>query len=433
MLPNDDADVLILGAGAAGLAAAQVLVDAQLNVLMLEARDRVGGRIWTVHDERSPLPLELGAEFVHGKAPATMKVIEAARLPWMELAGDRWCSEKGKLGVCQDFFEELEAVFKKMSLGEKDRSFLEFLNAEARDVREEVRRHALRYIEGFEAAHPERISVQALVRENKKSEEIEGDRAFRITSGYDSLLQTMMAEMDADRCRIQMSSAARAVKWSEGPVEVETEDETFRAARCVITLPLGVLQSGGVQFSPPLSAKKEALARLEMGPVLRVTLQFRERFWEGIYADGRSIGDVSFLLSDRPVFPTWWSTMPKRTPLLTGWSAGPSGEQWKGKADDEVVECGVRSLAALLGVSFKEVQDQVVAAHFHNWQADPFSRGAYSYARVGGLDAARDLASPLNQTLFFAGEATNFDGRNGTVDGAIESGRRAAGEMLRTL
>ena len=431
MARTDEADVLIVGAGAAGLAVAQALTAAGLSVTLLEARERVGGRIWTLHEPAAEAPIELGAEFVHGCPPEIFDVANRAKVPLQEVGGQRLCSRNGELDICPDLYEQFEQVFKRMPGCGEDRSFLDFLNTDAQDLPENLRKLVLEYIEGFEAARPNCISVQALVRENKAADQIEGDRAFRLLSGYDALLNTIA---DAgDHCDVYLNRTVRTVRWSEGSVELATEERSFRAPRAVITLPLAVLQSGEVQFDPALSAKQSALNHLEMGVVMRVILRFRERFWENMRVDGKPLRDLSFLHSDNPYFPTWWTTMPRVTPMLTGWSAGPHGLSLRQRSDEEIVDCAMLSVGELLHLPAKELRDLVAASYFHSWHKDPFSRGAYSYACVGGLNAARELAEPLCGTLFFAGEATEFNGRNGTVDGAIASGRRAAREILQSL
>lgn len=430
MTKNVSAEVLILGAGAAGLAAAQVLLSKGIKLIVLEARDRVGGRVFTQHDPASEVPIELGAEFVHGKAPETLAIVNSAGLKVQEVEGDRWCSRKGELDICQSLYDQFERVFKKMKADGRDRSFLEVLNEAAADVPEDIRRLTLEYIEGFEAAKPDRISEHALVREQKAAEEIEGDRAFRVTSGYDSVLKAMMEEFKSGGCELHLNTVVKAVRWGSSDVEVEADCGMFRAQRVLITLPLAVLESGAVRFEPELTAKKTAMAKLETGPVVRVTLRFRERFWEKIEVKGRSMGKMSFLHSDNPYFPTWWTTMPRVSTLLTGWSAGPHGLALSGKSDEEVVDCAVQSLADLLHYEMGRLRDRVEASYFHNWQKDEFSRGAYSYACVGGIDAAFELAKPLEGRLFFAGEATEFNGHQGTVEGAIATGQRAAREVL---
>jgi monoamine oxidase len=432
----DDAHVLIIGAGAAGLAAAQALVSAGLQVVILEARDRVGGRIWTVHESGLEVPIELGAEFVHGRPLEIFDLVEAAHLPVQEVAGDRWCSRKGKLSTCEDLYERFETVFKRMSDAEQDTSFAEFLRQRCSDLPDAIRTWLMAYIEGFEAAHPGRIGVRSLVRENKGAQEIEGERAFRVMAGYDSALKALVAELSGDALHLHLNEVVRVVRWSNGAVLIETAERRYRAQKAIVTLPLAVLQAQTVRFDPP-HEKDHALDRLVMGSVVRVALRFRERFWEDINVNDsgqrRSLANFSFLHSDNRDFPTWWTTMPRRSPVLTGWSAGLRGERLSAKSNDEVTEIAIEALASLLHVDVKPIRDLTVSAHFHNWQKDPFSQGGYSYAAVGGLSAAGELSRPLAQTLFFAGEATDRDGHHATVNGAIASGYRAAREVLRSL
>jgi len=425
---TNDADLLIIGAGAAGLSAGRALAEAGVRIRLLEARDRIGGRVWTVHDPASAVPIELGAEFIHGKAPETFEIVEQAKLAVQEVDGDRWCSRKGQLEICRNLYDEFEKVFERMKYDGPDRSFLEFLRAEGANLPEDLRKLTLEYIEGFEAASPERISEHALVRENKASEEIEGDRAFRVMSGYERVIGEMGKGLT-----IHLSTEVRAVRWKRGAVEIETERGTYCGRSALVTLPLAVLQAGVVKFEPELVSKQNALAHLESGPVVRVVLRFSERFWEDIEVKGRSMSKMSFLHSDDRNFPTWWTTMPRISTLLTGWSAGPHGAALSRKSNDEVVDIAVCSIAGLLKMDPTRVRELMEASYFHNWERDSYSGGAYSYACVGGIDAARELAMPVESTLFFAGEATEFNGKQGTVAGAIASGQRAAREILEVL
>lgn len=204
--------------------------------------------------------------------------------------------------------------------------------------------------------------------------------------------------------------------------------------RVLVTLPLGVLQSeNSVQFQPSLPGEKRvALEKLIMGKVARVTLCFHERFWRDLHGmpDSKSLGDLSFLFSRTDLFPTWWTEMPEEVPMITGWSAARSAESLVGLGKDAVIEKAVEAIGNLLQVGKSEIKSKLRAAYFHDWDTDPFSRGAYSYVGVGGEGCQRTLGEPVANTLFFAGEATDTSGHNGTVHGAIASGQRAAKEIL---
>jgi len=170
--------------------------------------------------------------------------------------------------------------------------------------------------------------------------------------------------------------------------------------------------------------------KLETGEVIRVVLRFRERFWEKIQpSPDRNLADLSFLFSQDEWFPTWWTTMPKKYPVITGWAPFRAGRRLSGQDPSFVTEKACQALARLLGVGVGIVEKSLLEARFHDWQSDPFSRGAYSYGKVGADGAQATLAAPLEQTLFFAGEATESSGNNGTVHGAIASGHRAAAEI----
>lgn len=170
-----------------------------------------------------------------------------------------------------------------------------------------------------------------------------------------------------------------------------------------------------------------------MGRVIRVTLRFRERFWKDLphsrETRSKSMDGMSFLFSHDDWFPTWWTTAPVELPLLTGWAPFHCASRLSGQSESFVIEHSMAALHRLLGVRIQELEGLLEHAYFHDWQADPFSRGAYSYGKVGGDQAPKALAMPVDNTLFFAGEATDANGLNGTVHAAIASGRRAALEI----
>jgi monoamine oxidase len=227
-------------------------------------------------------------------------------------------------------------------------------------------------------------------------------------------------------------------------VKVDVRDQknesTLEAPRVLITLPLSLLkapvgQPGVVQFTPELpSQKKDALDKLEMGKVIRVTLHFRERFWDSIKPAGArgSLSNMSFLFGQDDWFPTWWTAGPAKSPIITGWAPFRCAERLAGQSHSFVVEHSLQTLSTLLRVGQSELQNILQDAHFHDWQTDPFSLGAYSYGKVGANEAQQVLTEPIYDTLYFAGEATDTTGNNGTVHGAIASGYRAAKQILDT-
>ncbi|HZQ18801.1 MAG TPA: NAD(P)/FAD-dependent oxidoreductase [Terriglobales bacterium] len=431
------ADVLIIGAGVAGLRAAIDLARAGMRVEIIEARDRIGGRILTVHDRESNHPIELGAEFVHGMAPEIWLPLQQHDLKATEVDGDLWCSIDGKVQRC-NFFAEADKILEEMNDTDADESFLDFLTRRfPGDDQAEAKRWATGYVSGFNAADPGLVSVHWLVHSREADEQIYGDRAFRIAGGYEKLLKIFKKETKALNVPIHLNTVVSSVEWRTGSVAVHAISDgnkvKFNAPRVLITLPLGVLQArDSVHFQPALpNEKKVALEKLVMGKVVRVTLCFHQRFWEDLRGipDSKPLGDLSFLFSRNDVFPTWWTEMPDPVPIITGWSASHSTDELAGLGEDAVINKAIESLSTLLQIGRSEVESKLRAPYFHDWDADPFSRGAYSYVEVGGEGCQRTLGEPVANTLFFAGEATDTTGHNGTVHGAMASGHRAAKEI----
>jgi len=439
-----DADVIVIGAGVAGLAAACELAKHGLVVLILEARDRIGGRVFTQRDPVLDTPIEMGAEFIHGRPPEIWKLLQKENVAITEVDGDSWCAFEGGLATC-GFFSQVQEILDKMDDSRPDESFLNFLRREfgrsTDAAMEAAKRRAIGYVSGFNAADPALVSVHWLVKGMRAEQRISSDRAFRSLNGYADLLDIFRRQIDELGITIHTSAVVDKIEWGRGRVSVSAREEdtakTFKAARTLVTVPLAVLQAsagekGAIQFTPALPKQKlEALAKLEMGKVIRIVLRFRNRFWEKISPIGngrRNLKDMSFLFSEDEWFPTWWTTMPKKWPIITGWAPFRSGERLSGQKADFVVQKSLQTLSTLLGVSAREIEQQFEQSYFHDWQSDPYSRGAYSYAKVGADGAAEALAVPLDDTLFFAGEATDSD-YTGTMHGAIASGHRAAKEI----
>lgn len=418
-------DALIIGGGIAGLTAARHLTEAGLRVTLLEARDRLGGRIYTQHTAQ--FPVELGAEFVHGRPEEILALAAEGGTPIVPVQGDFRRKTNGEWADAGHLMERVDRLFAKLPAEEPDESFQYYLDRTSTE--EDVKQQALRYVEGFHAANPSLISARSLRRDSEAEEAIEGDHQYRIASGYESLMRTVADRIDRKLCNIVLNTPVHEIVWRQGRAIARTSADEYLAARAIVTLPLGVLKSNSVVFSPALPEKQHAMSLLEMGPVIRVSLCFQEKFWER----DPEMADLSFLFTDDPQFPTWWTSKPLPYPVLTGWAAGPNAGIHAGRSNDEIIRSAVQSLARIMRIAEPELRRQMTGSFVHDWQADPFSRGAYSYAAVGGMDAAQTLAAPVANTLYFAGEATNGDGYNGTVHGAIATGFRAAKELLQSL
>ncbi len=442
---NKKWDVIVIGAGVAGMSAAVDLARGGLSVVILEARNRIGGRVFTEHDPKAAFPIEMGAEFIHGLPHEIIQPLKASGVELIEVDGDSWCKDEAGLKPC-DFSSDVDDILKKMDDSSPDESFLDFLNRccpASKDPRQEkARQRALKYVSGFNAADPATVSVHWLVIGMRADEIIQGSRSFHSKNGYFDLIGIFRKQLTDAGVPIQLETIVKGIVWKHGACEVSVNSpngpSTLTASKVLVTVPLAVLQAssgetGVIDFNPALPQPKvAAMATLELGKVIRVVLRFKERFWENISPDKteKTMSDMSFLFSDDKSFPTWWTTMPIKEPQITGWAPFRFGEQLSGKSKSFVTEQSLKSVARILNREPDDLEELLEGAFFHDWQTDPFSRGAYSYAKVGSDGAQEALGSPIEDTLFFAGEATDVTGHNGTVHGAIASGHRAAQEIL---
>ena len=206
--------ILVIGAGAAGLAAARDLSRAGCEVIVLEARDRIGGRVFTLGESNSPVPIELGAEFIHGKSPAIWDLARAANLKIQEVSGHYCYFDDGKLSKSRDFWRSVHRLMDKMESIGSDLSLRQFLNSAADDPdMQRAKAMATGYVEGFHAADIDRVGIQGLVKANQAADSIDGDESFRFQDGYDSLMQVLRAESESYGATFHLNTIVTAVYW----------------------------------------------------------------------------------------------------------------------------------------------------------------------------------------------------------------------------
>lgn len=423
------ADVIVIGAGAAGLVAARALGEAGHTVALVEARGHPGGRIL------SPEPgIELGAEFVHGRPAATLALLREAGDRIVESEGEYWQGAAGRLSPAEDRFEGLSALVTLGRETPQDLSAGAFFREAARSpALAELAGWAVRLVEGFDAADPERVSLKAIIEEWSGDAGMESPQG-RPARGYGALVRHLVARLPPT-VELRLHWPVRSVEWTRGRVTVAGPGgERFEGRAAVVTLPLSVLKGSDgasrVEFTPSLVAKRPALERLHMGVVLKVVLRYPSPFWREL--EGGRLARAAFFFRGRGHFPTFWTAYPSPAPVLTAWYGGPGAEAVSSRSNEKIIALAGESVAQLFGPE-QMARASLEKAWVHNWQRDPWAAGAYSYVGVGGQSARAALAEPLADTLFFAGEATDTAGEASTVAGAFGSGARAAAEVRQAL
>jgi monoamine oxidase len=420
-------DVVVIGAGMAGLTAARALGEAELKVLVVEAQDRIGGRIWTRHIGNEAI--ELGAEFIHGRPPELWALIDEAGLETSERSGAQICFEEAALSDCSggDMDAMFEPLEKLKDFTGPDMSFADYLDRENTPMEE--RGPAIGFVEGFNAADHREVSAASLGAQQKAEDANGSDHSYRLRGGYDQLPRYLSERITELGGKVLTGTPVKRIHWDQGHVEVISDLWTFRAQQVVITLPLAVLRSGSVRISPEPHQILEAAGRLRMGQARRFTLLFAEKFWDNIPPQP-ALSNLSFLFAFSEMPPVWWTPHPEPSNTITGWVGGPRSAALTGLNAKTLAGKACTSLARIFGLPNKQIQGLLKGCYTHDWQHDRFALGAYSYVAAGGLDASRKMAEPVDDTLYFAGEHTDVTGHWGTVHAAMRSGLRAAEQVL---
>lgn len=424
-IPYMDYDCIVLGAGIAGLAATRRLAEAGRRVLLLESQDHVGGRMSTLHIPGLQQPIELGAEFIHGRPPVLLDLLEEAGLAITETEGTQLCFEHGTLSECPEhdpFWDLLEGMQQVVDT-EGDMTVDAYL---ARSGAPQNARQRLRnYVESFNAADASVIGIASLAAQQAAEDSIEGERAARVNRGYQALAEYVRDRALDAGAHIIVDTRATQITWSHQQVCVTAADSrSWDAQRLICAVPLGVLQSGNIVFSPAPEKTLLAASKLRAGEVRRLVLHFENEWWATRYPHMR------FLFTREQTPATWWTTAPAISPLLTAWIGGPRARSFHNQAALVQQSLAVLGEVFHAGGEFTLSMQSLRGTYQHDWQADPNTLGAYSYAPAGAADSSAMLAEPVENTLYFAGEHTDTTGHPGTVHGALGSGLRAAEQVL---
>jgi len=440
--------VIVIGAGFAGLSAANSLRQSGAEVVVLEARTRPGGRVMT--DRSLGFPLDLGPSWLHGgagnpfKSVATnagiatqvtnysnVRFVNGSSGQHLEMPPSQLLGYSRRIDKSMSSTWLWIRMRTRILLSGESLSVADVLNAAVKDaesINGPIDRGVVALqkwvLESNLAAPLEEVSASALLDESETGEpedSLPTDDRY-LVAGMDSLVNLFSKDLD-----IHYGETVREIHWRQGSVNVVSSGGERQSDVVVVTLPIGVLRNGDVRFEPALPGSFTApLGRLRMGLLNKVCLTFPETFWDA------KLDFLAYYTDPEPLCYAWLNLSHYNgAPALVGFTSGSAARRVETMADDEIVANimqRIRTRGGIAGPDSRTIPDPV-HVRISRWGRDPYSRGSYSFPGLGGSGSDRDrLAVPIENTLFFAGEATHRDDP-ASVHGAWWSGQRAAGQI----
>lgn len=415
-------DVIVVGAGAAGLSAAKELAEADYHVCILEASGIAGGRISTIREGFQNY-VEAGAEFIHGKLPFTFKLLKEASLSYETVEGKMIGVENG-IKQTEEHDGHWDEFMRKLKKLRKDVTVLQFLednfsSPEYKHLRQAVQR----FSEGFDLADISKASILAIKDEWKNIDK----KQFRVKGGYIQLIDHLVHCCRQMNTEFYFNSCVNKIEYENENVTVSTTDnKKFNAKNLVITVSPGVLQSGAIQFKPELTDHAAAIHGLGFGNVIKFILEFKTCFWKKLD------DQTGFLLTDEEI-PTWWTQLPAESNLLTGWLGGPNATNKVFEPEASLLQTALLSLSSIFHIPPAILRKELTNYKIIQWLNQPYIKGGYSYQTLHSIQATKILSTPLENTVYFAGEAISNSESLGTVESALQSGFDTATKIRQHL
>ncbi|HEY4877082.1 MAG TPA: NAD(P)/FAD-dependent oxidoreductase, partial [Puia sp.] len=382
-----------------------------------------GGRIDTMMPDDVPgLILEYGAEFIHGKLPATLELLYKYKIPFHKVEGEMVNLTKEKSSAHEG--PAWNKMLQKMSALKKDITLSNFLDEHFPGEKNISFKNSIKkFASGFDLADPDIASSKALYREWNG----ESDDQFRIDGGYKKLIDALHDDCAKSGCEIFTSTTVKEISWSKNSVNaLTTTGKLFSASKALITVPAGILKDetkkGFIHFTPPIPEKMNAFKEIGFGSVIKIFLVFKNAFWQSAYKD------AGFFFTSYSI-PTWWTQEPEKNNLLIGWLGECETKKWKQKPGEEILEAAMHSLALSFDLHQNRIKELLVYSKIINWSNEDFSNGGYSFSTLNSAIAKKQLAEPAGNTIYFAGEALYTGLMQGTVEAALQSGMESAEKM----
>ena len=404
--------VIVAGGGAAGLMAACELSQKGYFTTLVEASDRIGGRIHTFYPDGSGASMELGAEFVHGALPLTLSLLKQAGIKHEPALSNMHRVQQGQWQQEEEQIEGWDELAEKIKKHPQDITLENFLTLYFNDARyEKLRESVLGMAEGLDLADSHKASMQSLWDEWSH----EQGEQYRVKGGYGQLIDYLADTFLKSGGKIINNFSVNAVAWKENSVHVSAADgRTLEANKLILTVPVSVLQTHTISFSPAIPQVQEAVSNIGWGKVIKFLLKFNENL--------SSKKELGIILSDE-LIPTWWTQDAGDNSLLTGWLGGPKAAEMEQLSEEVLRDMALSSLSGIFGLSTDELLPKLKVFKVIKWGTVPFIGGGYSYEMPESTAAKQVLKASVQQTIFFAGEAMYTGASKGTVEAALISGK----------
>ena len=421
-------DVIIIGGGAAGIMAAKLLSESGKKILLLEAKDRLGGRIQRI--ENFYFTAEGGAEFIHGNLKTTFDLLKGAGLKKETVTGNFCQVTNGKWSTQEEPVPHWDTLIKKLKECKGDTSidnFLkEFLKAKEYDS---AKKRFRKYIEGYDAADPKYANVFAI---RKEMEDAYGGQ-YRPVPDYYAIINFLKEEFLKYNGIIKTGEPVKEIRDNKN-IEVITSAGKYYCKQIIIAVPLGVLQcrknSGSfIKLSSSLDGYTKSAKGIGNGGVIKFLLEFDKAFWlDEDFLKERNIPAPSYIFANT-IIPTWWTQYPDKKPLLTGWIAGPASVKMKNYSEKKLKNLSLISLSSIFLMNVEELGNHLKKVDIINWIKEPHILGGYSYSTLQTEKARDILLTPFENKFYFAGEYL-LKNSSSTVDDALRSGRLVAEKII---